>query len=157
MRACKRGDYIYYFYDTGGKPRKEIALGKNYAEAVKKWAELEIDAKPTHNEVITFRYVANRYIKEVIPTKTQRTQEDNLEELQWLFKFFDNPTPRLKKLSRSMSGNTWISEKLRPGRTEKKHYFRTFGTKLANGVIPTYQTPALESKVTKRKVERMCM
>ena len=55
MRACKRGDYIYYFYDTGGKPRKEIALGKNYAEAVKKWAELEIDAKPTHNEVITFR------------------------------------------------------------------------------------------------------
>ncbi|SFI76571.1 Site-specific recombinase XerD [Nitrosomonas sp. Nm34] len=91
MRARVRGKVIYYFYDAGGKPRKEIPLGKDYAMAVKKWAELEIDAKPIHCQVITFKYVSERYIKEVLPTKAQSTQKDNLRELQQLYKFFDNP------------------------------------------------------------------
>ena len=38
----------YYYYDTGQKPRREIPLGSDYALAVKKWAELEIDARPRH-------------------------------------------------------------------------------------------------------------
>lgn len=51
----------YYYYDTGAKPRHEIPLGSDYALAVKKWAELEIDARPRHVEIVTFRYVAERY------------------------------------------------------------------------------------------------
>ena len=59
----------YYYYDTGEKPRREIPLGSDYALAVKKWAELEIDARPRHAEIVTFRYVAERYQREVLPTK----------------------------------------------------------------------------------------
>jgi hypothetical protein len=31
MRARQKPGGIYYYYDTGKKPRKEIPLGKNYA------------------------------------------------------------------------------------------------------------------------------
>ncbi|HNZ56947.1 MAG TPA: hypothetical protein PKL58_06265, partial [Methylophilaceae bacterium] len=41
MRARVRGDTTYYYYDTGGKPRKEISLGKVYVEAIRRWSELE--------------------------------------------------------------------------------------------------------------------
>ena len=83
---------------TGGKPRKEIPLGNDYAIAVKKWAELQINSKPPHQEIITFRYVAERYIREVIPTKVAYTQRDNHKELRWLYMFFDNPPARLDKI-----------------------------------------------------------
>lgn len=98
IRARKRGAKVWYYFDTGGKPRKEIPLGNDYAIAVKKWAELQIDAKPRHQEIITFRYVADRYITDVIPTKAPRTQSDNQKELIWLFKFFDNPPVPLEKI-----------------------------------------------------------
>jgi len=98
MRARKRGDKVYYYYDTGGKPRKEISLGTDYAMAVKKWAELEIDARPLHNQVMTFKYAADRYIKEVLPTKAPATQKDNLRELQQLNKFFNAPPAPLEEI-----------------------------------------------------------
>jgi integrase len=98
VRARKRGLKTWYYYDTGGKPRKEIPLGSDYAMAIKKWAELEINAIPRHAAIITFRYVAERYIKEVIPTKAPSTQKDNLRELAWLYKFFDNPPAPLEKI-----------------------------------------------------------
>lgn len=98
IRARKRGAKVWYYYDAGGKPRKEIPLGSDYAIAVKKWAELEIDATPRHPAIITFRYVAERYIKEIIPTKAANTQRDNHNELIWLYKFFDNPPAPLEKI-----------------------------------------------------------
>ncbi|WP_231990407.1 tyrosine-type recombinase/integrase [Nitrosomonas ureae] len=98
IRARKRGVKTWYYYDTGGKPRKEIPLGNDYALAVKKWAELQINAKPRHQEIITFRYVAERYVRDVIPTKAPATQKDNLRELDWLYKFFDNPPAPLEKI-----------------------------------------------------------
>ena len=88
MRARKRWSKTYYYYDTGGKPRKEIALGSDYAIAIKKWSELEIDTKPKHVEIITFRYAAERYIKEVIPHKAPRSQKDNLHELKQSIQVF---------------------------------------------------------------------
>lgn len=98
MRVRVRGAKTWYYYDTGGNPRKEIPLGNDYAIAVKKWAELQINAKPVHSNIITFRYVAERYISEVIPTKAPNTQRDNHKELIWLFKFFDNPPAPLEKI-----------------------------------------------------------
>lgn len=97
-RARKRGKKIYYYYDAGGKPRKEIPLGSDYAMAIKKWAELEMNVKPRHQEIITFRYVAERYLKEVIPTKAPRTQKDNAIEMSWLLRFFDNPPAPLEQI-----------------------------------------------------------
>lgn len=50
MRARTRGEKTYYYYDKGGKPRVEIALGTDYILAIRKWAELHESAttvKPT--------------------------------------------------------------------------------------------------------------
>lgn len=98
MRSRTRWKKTFYYFDTGKKPRKEIPLGSDYAVAVKKWAELQINSAPRHKEIITFRYVAERYIKEVIPTKSLATQKDNLRELDQLYKFFDDPPVPLHKI-----------------------------------------------------------
>jgi integrase len=93
MRARHRKGGTFYYLDLGGKPRKELPLGKDYVVAVQKWAELRISATP-RTDMITFRYVAERYQADVIPTKEPRTQKDNLKELAMLYQFFDaEPTP----------------------------------------------------------------
>ena len=94
-----RSGKVYYYYDTAAKPRREIPLGDDYALAVKKWAELEIDARPQHSELITFRYVAERYLREVLPTKAPRTQRDNLKEIECLYRFFDSPPAPIEKIT----------------------------------------------------------
>ncbi|HTR24397.1 MAG TPA: tyrosine-type recombinase/integrase [Terriglobales bacterium] len=100
LRARKqRSGRIYYYYDTGAKPRREIPLGNDYALAVKRWAELEIGARERHQDIVTFRYVAERYQREVLPTKAPRTQRDNLRELAELYKFFDNPPAPLERIT----------------------------------------------------------
>lgn len=99
MRARpQRSGTIYYYYDTGEKPRREIPLGKDFALAVKKWAELEIDAKPRHLDIITFRYAAERYLRDVLPLKAPRSQRDNIKELAKLYEFFDNPPAPLDQI-----------------------------------------------------------
>ena len=87
----QRSGKIYYYYDTGAVPRVEIPLGDDYVLAVKKWAELEADKSGRAVQLVTFRYVAERYTREVIPTKAPRTQSDNLKELENLYGFFDAP------------------------------------------------------------------
>lgn len=92
MRARKqRSGRTFYYYDTGAQPRREIPLGADYVEAVRKWAELEADQHAPHSKLITFRYVAERYVAEVLPKKAPRTREDNLDELASLYRFFDDP------------------------------------------------------------------
>ena len=98
MRARRRGNKIWYYYDTGAKPRKEIPLGCDFAVAVKRWSEIEMDQKPIYQEIITFQYVAARYVKDIIPTKAPATQKDNLRELEQLYKFFGNPPPPLTEI-----------------------------------------------------------
>ncbi|MDR5170697.1 tyrosine-type recombinase/integrase [Methylobacillus flagellatus] len=98
MRARRRGDTTYYFYDSGGKPRKEISLGKNYAEAIRKWVELEGDAQKRASSLITIKHLADTYIERVIPGKSAQTQIDNLAELANLMKFFGNPPAPLDQI-----------------------------------------------------------
>lgn len=92
VRARKqRSGRIYYYYDTGGRPRKEIPLGPDYIAAVQKWAELERERAPTGlSGLITFRKAAQRYVREVLPTKAARTQADNLKELEYLYEYFED-------------------------------------------------------------------
>lgn len=87
-----------YYYDTGEKPRREIPLGADYALAVKKWSELELDANPRVAEIVTFRYVAERYQRDVLPRKAPRTMRENLRELAKLFEFFDKPPAPLERI-----------------------------------------------------------
>lgn len=98
MRARPKPGGVYYYYDSGGKPRKEIALGKDYVEAVRRWAELESETKSSLGILITFKDVADRYTRDIIPTKAPRTQKDNLKELASLLKFFNNPPAPLNAI-----------------------------------------------------------
>lgn len=93
FRQRHRGKKTYFYYDAGGKPRKEIPLGSDYGEAIIKYAELEQtrDANETVRKVITFRYVAEKYLVDVVPTKAPTTQKDNHRELKNLLLFFDDP------------------------------------------------------------------
>lgn len=89
MRArVQRSGRTFYYLDTGSKPRHEIPLGSDYTEAVQKWAELTVTGPAP---AVTFHSVAARYEREIIPTKAQRTQKDNLSELQKLKQFFNDP------------------------------------------------------------------
>ena len=88
MRARKRGETIYYYYDTNGKPRTEIPLGKVYIEAIRRWAELE---GKNNMPLIYFKDVADRYLLEVVSKKAARTQADNIKEMKYLVSFFNNP------------------------------------------------------------------
>lgn len=87
---------IYYYYDTCQKPRKWLPLGADFYEALKQYEILEQEYNVAElsaqvNEVLTFQYVAKRYVREVLPKKRPSTQKDNLRELDKLLEFFNNP------------------------------------------------------------------
>lgn len=96
MRArLKPSGVTYYYLDAGGKPRKEIPLGSNYAAAVQQWADLTITgARPA----VTFKDVTDRYLVEVLPGKAPRTRQDNIKELATLLQFFNDPPVPLDQI-----------------------------------------------------------
>lgn len=87
MKARVRPSGTYYYYYCDGK---ELPLGKDYTEAVRKWAELE-GGNAKDQSIITFRQAAERYQRDILPTKAPRTRKDNLAELANLLEFFDAP------------------------------------------------------------------
>jgi integrase len=93
VRKQKSGATFYY-YDHGGKPRHEEALGSDYGLAVKRWAEIEHAGTERPREVITFSYVADRYLASAqYAGKAPRTRKDNLAEVAKLKEYFNSPTP----------------------------------------------------------------
>lgn len=113
-RRVQRSGRVFYYYDTGGKPRREIPLGPDYLAAVQKWAELEADFN-TPAPIVTFRDAAMRYVRDVLPSKAQRTKEDNIKELEILYEFFDNPPAALDLIEPQhiYQYRTWRIEKTR--------------------------------------------
>ena len=98
FRVRKRGKATYYFYDHGGKPRRETPLGKDYGLAIKAWAQLEHATALPPAAVVLFRHVADAYTREVIPSKAPRTQRDNMAEMAKLREFFDDPPAPLDSI-----------------------------------------------------------
>ena len=100
LRERKRGKTIYYLYDTGGKPRKEIPLGTDYGLAILEYAKLESSrvSEVLVQAVLTFDYVAKHYMKEVVPNKAHSTQLDNARELKNLLLFFNDPPAPLEAI-----------------------------------------------------------
>jgi integrase len=96
MRVRRRGKKTYYYYDMGGKPRREQPLGSDFILAVKRWAEIEETQSPVVGRP-TFSDAVDLYLREVLPTKAPRTQADNLKELVFLREFFA-PPPRLEEI-----------------------------------------------------------
>jgi integrase len=105
MRARERGRKVFFYLDTGGKPRKEIPLGSDYVQAVAKWAELTSQPPPaaaagpvTFVDALDGRGDTRGYRKDVLPTKAPRTQADNEAELGWLLQFFGDPPAPLEAI-----------------------------------------------------------
>ena len=78
--------YYYNGRDADGK-RKEIPLGGDLDQAKVEWARLERKAPPKPNHLLGALF--DRYVKEIIPTKGLRTQDDNMKELKQLRKAFE--------------------------------------------------------------------
>lgn len=92
LRARKQKSGVtHYYYDLGGKPRREMPLGRDYGLAIKAWADLEAGRDVPPEAVLTFRHVTDAYRRDVLVTKGPRTQRDNLRELAKLLEFFDDP------------------------------------------------------------------
>lgn len=91
LRVRKKGKKVFYYYDHGGKPRREEALGSDYGLAITRWAQIRREGTEKPKAVVTFRYVADLYRAEVIPTKRRGTQADNEKSLKQLITFFDDP------------------------------------------------------------------
>lgn len=99
-KRIQRSGTTYYYYDTGGTPRKEIALGSDYGLAIIEYAKLEQSrtASALVQEVLTFAYVASLYMAEVAPTKAPASQKDNIRELKQLLLFFNDPPAPLESI-----------------------------------------------------------
>lgn len=69
-----------YYYVTNATPRKWIPLGNDLHQARLKWAELEREPIDTQDK--TFAVIAERYRREVLNQKAQRTQRDYREALE---------------------------------------------------------------------------
>lgn len=62
MRKRVRGEHVYFYLDTGSKPRKEIPLGTDYLQALRKYAELTCVTK-ADNVNLLFGDVIDRYVR----------------------------------------------------------------------------------------------
>lgn len=95
MRARRRGDTIYYLYDTGGKPRHEIPLGTDYILAVQEWAKLH-QAQPT--AAMTVAWLIGKYLtSEEFNAVSSGTQADYKFALDKLMSAFgDAPLDQVK-------------------------------------------------------------
>lgn len=91
LRARKqKSGKVYYYFDAGGSPRKEIPLGSDYVTAVQKWAALKLQAGSAE-KVTTFIELADRYEREVLPKHADSTQITYRADLKHLRAFFGNP------------------------------------------------------------------
>src|SRR4051812_29998820 len=84
-----------YWHVSSGTPRKWTRLDRDFAIAIRLYAEIEGRSYPENNT--TFRAIAARYKREIFPTKAPQTQHDNEKELKNLEAVFgDVPIDAIK-------------------------------------------------------------
>lgn len=110
----QKSGVVHYYYDHGGKPRKETPLGSDYGLAIRKWAELEHAASVPQDAAMTFRQAADLYRIEVIPQKAPGTQVVNMRELSMLERYFDDPPCPLESIKPRHVHNYLLSRKSAP-------------------------------------------
>lgn len=80
----------YYHYETSTKDKNGkrilLPLGCVFVTAAREYAELKGNKKIPI--VVTFKFVADRYMTEIVPIKSLRTQRDNRWEYKKLLEFF---------------------------------------------------------------------
>lgn len=72
MQRRIKGEHVYYTLDLGGKPRKELPLGKDYYLALKKYSELRIQAT---TERATMQAAIDRYRTDELPNQAKSTRK----------------------------------------------------------------------------------
>lgn len=154
FRVRQRGKVAYYFYDHGGKPRRETSLGTDYGLAIKRWAELEHETNLPKAAVLTFAMVADRYMAEVAVRKASRTLADNQKEIAKLKEFFDDPPAPLEGIQpvdvrqymtwRTKAGTAYVRA------NREKALLRTYGTSRVTRATRRCQTRVRASRVSRR-------
>lgn len=97
MRKRVRGERVYYFYDAGGRPRKEVSLGSEYIAALRKYADLHQVEAPAR--LILFGDVVTKYRAESLPklaVNTIRVQQSDIKHVEAYFK--DAPMAEIKPM-----------------------------------------------------------
>ncbi len=88
---------VYYYFDQGGKPRKEIPLGSDYIEALRKYADLAMDSAPVQQA--TWEDLSLKYRVEEIPKKARNTIRVQMSDIKHLDKFFEGaPLAEIKPM-----------------------------------------------------------
>jgi integrase len=90
VRKLKSGKlWTGYYYDGRGEDgsRKEIPLGTDFNKAKRRWAELDCTELPADTSLM--RAIFDRYLREVTPGKSRRSQHEDAERLKMLGKVFD--------------------------------------------------------------------
>lgn len=97
MRQRKqRSGRIYYYFDTGEKPRREIPLGDDYIQAIQKYAELRKNAEAKH---ATFGEVIDKYVRDILPTLARNTIKTNTSDMKHLrFSFQNAPLEQIRPM-----------------------------------------------------------
>lgn len=90
-------EVVYYFYDTGETPRREIPLGRDYATAVRRWAELDLSSTPAC-AAVKFEDAAKRFLREIVPLKAPKTQIEYRANVAKLLEFFNDPPAPLDSI-----------------------------------------------------------
>lgn len=94
----QRSGKVFYYYDAGGKPRKEIPLGSDYNLAVKKWAELHQEDVPATAQV-TLKDVWDRFLKDEMHKRAASTQKDYNKCIKNILVFFNDPPAPLVNIT----------------------------------------------------------
>lgn len=78
-----------------------MPLGSDYIMAVRKWSEISAEHVKA-GSIVTFRAVAESYVREVLPLKAKATQDLNMRELANLYKFFDDRNEPMESIAPTM-------------------------------------------------------
>lgn len=98
LRARQRRAKTWYYYDCGGKPRKEIPLGNDYLAALRKWADLESSGRAPAAAAATFTALWERYRREILPTLAHGTIRTHRSDAKHLLAFFGAPPAPLDQI-----------------------------------------------------------
>lgn len=91
-RRVQKSGRVFFYFDSGGLPRREIPLGSNLVEALKKWADLYIpnDAEDRLKaKSPTLEDVWGRYLLEELNKRAKNTQRDYLRQIKNILQFFE--------------------------------------------------------------------
>ena len=90
VRRQKSGA-VYYYYDHGGRPRRETPLGKDYGRAILAWCRIERTRVLPDPVAPTLRQAVEHYRAEVITALPSTRQRPHRAALDILLVHTDNP------------------------------------------------------------------